>query len=411
MSEKNTSPSHGIRHNILPKLLCLFAAFIMWLYVMQINSNDTEITFEGVRVELVNSVELHNEKNLYLYRGDGTLVDVTVKGRKSVINGYTADDIRVEGDLMTVTEAGDSDLQLRAKLPNGLSLVSMSADSVTVYADHREQKNVDVRAKMISGTMANGIEIGEFSPKYDTVTVTGPKVTLDDIDYAQVKLSLGTVDRSINSTGAVELVSFSGDAIDTRYLTLSRTEMEIFVPVYTYKDVKLTADVKYGFLNERNSKMTVSPETVTVKGDPSVLEAVDTISVATVDEKKLFGDSKLFVDVVPPEGITLADKDGVRAAINITHVDTVTKSFVISDIKVTGAGSTKYDLLTESVTVTLRGTLAELAGLKAKDVKLSVDISETVQGVTGTVTLPLTVTTGIADVYEIGEYTVQISIG
>ena len=91
------------KYNIIPKIMCLAAAFVLWLYVMQIDSVDTESTFTGVRVYLENTSEIESRNGLFVYSGDGTLVNVTVTGRKSVINSYTSDDIRVEADLSGVT--------------------------------------------------------------------------------------------------------------------------------------------------------------------------------------------------------------------------------------------------------------------------------------------------------------------
>ncbi|MFR5890802.1 MAG: YbbR-like domain-containing protein, partial [Lachnospiraceae bacterium] len=281
------------KYNIIPKIMCLAAAFVLWLYVMQIDSVDTESTFTGVRVYLENTSEIESRNGLFVYSGDGTLVNVTVTGRKSVINSYTSDDIRVKADLSGVTAAGIYDIKLSARLPNGLTLSGMSADTIPVYVDERDKKTLEVKAKLVSGTVAEGYELGELSPKYDNITVTGPKVALNDIDYAQIKLALGSIESSVTSVGQIELVSTSGESIDARYLQLSRTEMEVKVPLYTYKEVSLTAVSKYGYLTKENSVITVSPPKVTLKGDPTVLASIDSLTVATVDEKQLLGDSTL----------------------------------------------------------------------------------------------------------------------
>ena len=135
------------KYNIIPKIMCLAAAFVLWLYVMQIDSVDTESTFTGVRVYLENTSEIESRNGLFVYSGDGTLVNVTVTGRKSVINSYTSDDIRVEADLSGVTAAGIYDIKLSARLPNGLTLSGMSADTIPVYVDERDKKTLEVESK------------------------------------------------------------------------------------------------------------------------------------------------------------------------------------------------------------------------------------------------------------------------
>ena len=121
--------------------MCLAAAFVLWLYVMQIDSVDTESTFTGVRVYLENTSEIESRNGLFVYSGDGTLVNVTVTGRKSVINSYTSDDIRVEADLSGVPPR-ESTISLSARLPNGLTLSGMSADTIPVYVDERDKRRL-----------------------------------------------------------------------------------------------------------------------------------------------------------------------------------------------------------------------------------------------------------------------------
>ena len=302
----------------------------------------------------------------------------------------------MEADLSGVTAAGIYDIKLSARLPNGLTLSGMSADTIPVYVDERDKKTLEVKAKLVSGTVAEGYELGELSPKYDTITVTGPKVALNDIDYAQI-----------------ELVSTSGESIDARYLQLSRTEMEVKVPLYTYKEVSLTAVSKYGYLTKENSVITVSPPKVTLKGDPTVLASIDSLTVATVDEKQLLGDSTLTADIDPPDGVTVADGTE-RAAVKIEHSGTVTKTYTVDTDKenfvVVGAEGIKYEIRTKSVNVTLRGALDDLLEIDSSDITATLDLSEAAAGVTGTITQILKISVDVEGVYEIGEYTVQVNI-
>lgn len=398
------------KHAVIPKLICVAVAFLLWIYVFQMDSVETESTFSGVTINLENSDVIENENSLYVYSGYGNLVDVTVIGRKSVIKDYTAEDIRVTADLSEIKEPGEYFVKLSANLPNGLTLSELSAYTVSVYVDVKDTKTLDVSARMISGTVSEKYELGELVPKYNTVVVTGPKTALDDISGAQVKLELGAVDRSMTATGLIELVSASNSNIDMRYLRLSRTEMEVTVPLYTYKEVPLRVDSKYGYLNEDNSNITITPEAVTLKGDPAALAELESLPIAVIDEKTLTDDSFSIFDVTPPEGMTVADGTET-AAVNIAHVGTVTKVYTVEDFDVIGSEDLKYEIVTESLDITLRSTLAELAKITEADITVTVDLSEYTTAVSGTITEVVTVTVNSTGVYELGEYKVQITIG
>lgn len=398
------------RYAIIPKLICVAVAFLLWIYVFQMDAVDTEGTFSGVTINLENSSVIENENSLYVYSGYGNLVDVTVVGRKSVIKNYTAEDIRVTADLSEIKSPGEYYVKLSANLPNGLTLSEMSAYTVSVYVDVKDTKTLDVSARMISGTVAENYELGELVPKYNTIVVTGPKTALDDISGAQVKLDLGAVDQTMTATGQIELVSATNSDIDMRYLRLSRTEMEITVPLYTYKEVPLRVDSKYGYLNEDNANITVTPDSVILKGDPAALAELESLPIAVIDEKSLTGDSFSVFNVTPPEGMTVADGTET-AAVNVVHEGTVTKIYTIEDFEVIGADGIKYDLVTDSLDITLRGTLVDLAKIAEADITVTLDLSEYTAGVSGTITEPASITVNSAGVYELGEYKVQVTIG
>lgn len=400
------------KYNVISKLICVALAFLLWIYVAQTDSSETQSTFSGVTVYLDNTSVIESENSLYVYSGYGSLVDVTVTGKKSVIRDCTADDIRVSADLSGIKSAGEHSVRLRVSLPNGLVLSSLSADEITVRVDEKATKNIDVTARLVSGTVAENYQLGELSPKYPTVTVTGPRSAVDDISGALIRLDLGAVTSSVNATGAIELVSASGNSIDMRYLTMSRTEMEVHVPLYTTKSLTLNAGTKYGYLNKDNSKITVSPESVTVKGDPNVLAAIESLTVDVIDEKTLVsGDSIRMVNVIPPDGVEIEDKT-TTAVVRVEHIGTVTKNFTVNSFTVKGASDLKYEIKTESVTVTLRGTLSELGKITERDISAVIDLTEYADSqVSGSITEAVEISVASDTVYELGEYAVQVQIG
>ena len=87
------------------KILCFLAAFFLWLYVMSVESPQHEQIFSHLTVELTGTEGL--EKNhLALYSGYGTMVDVTLSGKKSVTSKLTERDIVVTADLSGINEGG-----------------------------------------------------------------------------------------------------------------------------------------------------------------------------------------------------------------------------------------------------------------------------------------------------------------
>ncbi len=394
------------------KIVCLLIAFIIWFYVMQVDSPEHEETFHSIDVTLTNTAVLEDTSGLSVYSGYGTTVDVTVIGKKSVINKLTADDFSAVADVSQITSAGLHAVQIDVNVPSGLSLDSVSQNNVQVYVDEKSSTVVEVRARITSIMTGSQLEVGEPRPRHETVVVTGPKSALDSIDHAQITLALGNVSASMTASGPLVLVDKNGAPIENPYLRLSRTEVTVDVPVYTTKTLPVVVAYKYGYFNENNVNVTAVPAEITLRGDPAALEKMTEIVITTLDEKKIIGNVTQKLELSLPDDLTAVD--GTESVtVNVSHIGTHTKTFTVTDIDVTGAVGINCEILTESLTVTVRGTLAQLALLKSTDFSAVVDMSGYTADSSGNITKTATIlidSAYAANIYEIGEYTVQVRL-
>ncbi len=394
------------------KISCFLIAFVIWLYVMQVDSPDHEETFYSVDVVLTNTAVLEGTGGLSVYSGYGATVDITVVGKKSTINKLTGEDLHVTADVSAITEAGMHSVPVHVELPSGLSLGSVSQGFIQVYADEKSSRVVDVRTKITSFTMEHQLQMGEPSPAYDTVVVTGPRNALNDIAYAQVTLSLGNVASSITASGALVLVDENGMEISNPYLRLARTEVKVDIPVYTTKVLPLAVEYKYGYFNDSNVRVTLNPASLSLRGDPSVLDRMEEIVVDMLDEKQISGDITQMVALSLPSGVTAIDGTE-NVVVTVNHVGTHTRQFTITDIDVTGAVGVDFEILTTSLNVMIRGTLQQLAQLKTSDLTAIVDLSGYTAGSSGIITEKAVIlidAVNAGNVYEIGDYSVRVKL-
>ncbi len=396
----------------MPKILCVLAAFIIWLYVAAVESPDHEETVYQVPVSLIGVSSIESNYNLSVFSGYDITVDLTVKGQLSTINKYTADDYNVTADISKVTEGGRYTIELAFDMPTGVTLTSSSAQNADLYIDERITATVDVYPKLKSASVKDNYELGELVSDTETVVVSGPKKLVEEVDYAAVYIDAGSLDSSVTIVGKLTLVNLSGEDITNPYLKLSKNEVKVTVPIYEYKELPVEVPTKYGLYNESNSKITVSPETVAVKGDPLALEKLSSVSTTTIDETKIMADSTMILSLQLPDNISLAEGETSNVSVSITHVGTTTKSIGIDDIKVKGGKNIDYAIQTASVNVTLRGTSEALEKIEEEDIEAVVDLSGFSE-TTGTISAPLTITVkdSSGTVYAIGEYSVQVKIG
>ncbi len=399
-------------HAWVEKLVCVIFAFLIWLYVMQVDSPAHEEVFHSLSVELINTQMLDGESGLSVYSGYGNTVDVTIIGKKSLIDKISSGDIHVYADVSQIETAGSHAVPIYVEAPSGLTVGSVSESTISVYCDVRASKMVDVEAKISSFTMASHLEMGRLIPEYDTIVVTGPKSALDDVEYAQVILELGNIQASMTASGKLVLMDEYGQRADDRYLKMSNTYVTVEIPVFTQKELPLSVAFKHGYFNESNAAVQIRPETLVIKGDPAVLDPMTEIVVTTLDEKKIVGDVTQLVPLNLPDGLSAADGTE-NVTIDVTHIGTYTTIFTVTDIDVTGAVGIDYEILEKSLFVTVRGTLEQLSKLRPTDFSAVVDLSGYTKNTSGIIqeSAAIRIDSSYADgAYEIGEYTVQVRI-
>lgn len=413
--KNNEKVSFVKKHNIIPKLICVLFAFIIWIYVMEVDSPDHEEVFEDVPITVTGLSEL-DSNNLSLFSGQDVLVDVTVKGQKSVIAKSAVEDIKITADVSQIKEAGYHTLQLEVDVPSQLTFTEASVSEVKLFIDRRTTQSLIVQTKLSSYQVPSGYELGDISCDTETVTVTGAETVLRNISYVMVDVNMSdrNLTESFTTDGNIVLCDATGNPVDSKYLKLSQTTAKVSVPVYTFKEVALTATGKYGYYTSKTAELTVEPKTIMVKGDKSVMDGLKEISVTTVNEKTIREDTKLTVDIKLPDGVLAVAGQTTTANVNIKFKDLVRRSFTVKNINVKNAGNLKYELVNNTVAVDLIGEMDALKAITDDNVTLTVDLSGYESGSSsGTIypTAEVTFSKVNGTVFELGSYNVQVKIG
>ena len=399
------------RFHFVPKLLCVLVAFIIWVYVAAVESPDHEETIYDVPVNLMGVSSIESNYNLSVFSGYDFTVDLKVKGQLSTISKYSIDDYNVTADISKVTEGGRYTINLAFDMPSGVTLASSSSETAEFYIDERTTTIVSVYPKLRSVAVAENYELGELSSDTETIVVSGPKILVDEVDFASVYLDAGNINSSVTMIGKITLVNKSGEDMANPYLKLSKNEARVIIPIYEYKELQVVVPTKYGYYNDQNSKISVSPDRIAVKGDPIVLEKISSLSTSVIDETKITSDLTMLLGLQMPDNISLAEGELSYVNVSITHIGTTTKKIAVDNIKVKGAKNIDYTIQTASVNIILRGNVKDLENIEEKDIEAVVDLSGFSES-SGTISAPLTITVKdtSGEVYAIGEYSAQIKI-
>jgi|GEM_PF-412321 len=399
--------------NIVPKVVCLLFAVLIWYYVMQVDNPDYQQTISGIKVNLVNTDELNN-RGLSIFTGTSYNADITVRGKKSVINQYTSDDISINADvLQNYPTTGEQSLELSVTLPSSLSLVDQG-NTITVFIDEKTSVNVPVTAVRDGGKFSTDYEYGTIIPEFSEINVSGPKTIISNVDHAVVTADLSGITNVLDSTTildgcAVTLCSADGDTISSKFLTNPHETMSVTYPVYLTKDVPLSVSYKYGLYNDSNVRIDIEPSTVEVKGDASFVKDIDSLEVAVIDEKQIDKDQTLTFDLKSNESYSFTDENISSVDVSITNVGTTTQIYRVNNL-VVDAGNKDFELKNDYVDVMLRGTSAKLAAISADDITVKCDLSDYKDLPNGEYDAVIQISGNPSGVWEIGSYKLTISV-
>ncbi len=401
------------RSDIAAWCMCLIAAFVIWLYVMSTNSPSHEQTFSSVPVKIENAALLSENTSLSIISDSDLTVDLTVSGPKKDFGRYGASDFLVSVDVASIDSVGKHTLSINVLLPSGMTLESVVPSTVTLHVDNRISRDVPVRTAIISSPkLPEGCELGEITPAVTSISVEGPESILAGISHAQLDVSLGKLETSLTKTLPVRLIDANGAEVSQSSLSLSRSEISVEIPVFKTKEVKLGIDTVYSLYNQSNSFITVTPSSVTLRADPSLLSSLDTLILDTVNEKTTSGDFEKSYDIVLPDGVECISGHE-SATVKIVHIGTETKKIITENIKISSnPNNYGYTINTEKLEVEVRASAAQLSELEENPGNISVGVSLESVGAAGTYSLPATLTlrTQGGTAYELGEYFISVTV-
>ena len=373
--------SHG---SAAVKVLCVFAAFCLWIYVMLVESPEYEQTFANVTVELVNTDDLVSENGLMLYSGYGNMVGVTLSGKKSVVSKLKDSDIVVTADVGKLNSgSGRYDCKLSVDVPTGCKLVSLSQDTISVYVDLASQTIVKLTEKRENTNLPEGCYMGAIEYPIDMITVEGPEKILSRVYEARFDNDMSGISRSTTLTQKVYLVDEYGSKIESPYIKYYPQEVTVNIPVLKSVDVPIEVVFKNGFFNLNNTTTTVTPSTVRVTGDPDVIDAgnlIERIEIDEINDYIIPNDDELICE----KKVLLKAAAGVELDTDSAKIYSVPNSSIKSRritvpskniVDTGGKNGVSYTWDNSPVTVRIIGSLEAVSSLSAEDITLTFDMS------------------------------------
>ena len=365
-------------------VLSVACAFALWLYVITAVSPGSTDTYYNIPIVWEGESVL-NERGLMVTAVSSNTVNLRLSGNRSDLSKVNSGNITIKADLSKIYEPG-TQIPLTYTSPtfpgdvasNAFVIESKEPDSIYITVVKRVSKSVPVEVVWV-GTTAEGFMIDRENKTLDhpEVTVTGPESVVNTIAKATITVDLDGRRESISESYNYTLCDEQGEPVDAKLITTDVEQVRLDVTIRAVKDLRLTYTLNPGGgANAENTTVKLSAETIRVSGSEAALENLgDTLSIGSINLADITRDTTLTFGVALPEGITnLTGVNEVTA--EVTFHGLATKEMTVAQIEAVNVPEgLEVELITEKLTVTLRGPTEQISKVTPEDVTAIADFT------------------------------------
>lgn len=407
MSERGNAMINFLKNNTMLKLFSILLAVLMWIYVVQIENPQFEITVQGISVRLLNESQLAS-RGLMIVEQSSDTMSIRAKGKRQSVIGLKAADVSASIDVGNIQQAGNYSFAPQLTFPDdSISVAEKNPRSITISVDLKGEKNQDITAK-VTGTPKEGYYAAEPELYQKEVVIQGPSGLLEQIAKVTAVIDVDGAKKDVKKQVKLQLLKSDGSEIISDKITVSTPVVTVVCKIYPTKKVNLEYEVT-GSLNVEDYSLketVISNPSITVAGSEDVLEHLEYIDLGSFDLGEVTPSN--YKKVFPiPLGDSLISVDGIR--------NVAVEAVLVSDrkklVEVTGFQLEHLDskaqasVITQSLQIELEGDKEVLAQVSEDSLTVTLDLEGCVEGVYQIIP---EIQCKVEGVTILGDYTVEV---
>lgn len=371
-------------NRIASLVLSLFLAVIFWIYVDDVQGGVISQEFTSVPIEFIGAEDTLPSRGLMLTSGGDATLDLKLSGPRAVISNLRSGDVRAQVSLTDINAAGPYSRGWTLMLPedvdrSAITIERQSRMNISVQVTGLYSQEVPVRVDVIGEVSEPYVYLADRVVKEPAVlTVSGLQDSVDPVASARIVVDITGATSTIQQEYSYELLDSEGNVLDAPEVRVSDQRVNVTVPVHMMKTLPLVVDYKES-PGSRKSDATcgLEPATIVVTGEPLSLETIDEINLGEVD-LSLFNMENYEEDLEIKLPAGCENSSGYKTTrLTIQFHGLETRAFTVTNIKAMGLSeSQRFDLITTSLNVVLRGPAEDLAQVTEEDIRVVVDLTE-----------------------------------
>lgn len=293
----------GETKNIVPKILAIIMAIILWMYVMNEQNPPYETTYTL-------PLEVRNAATSLVVSDVPEIVKVKVRGPRNVVAGVLNKDLRAFVDVKGLTE-GRHSVAVNASIPSNLELLAITPDKVQIAVDATISRQIPVEVRII-GAPEKGTVTGKVAAANQQVTIEGPKKLVGMVEKVLATVDLTGKSSDVTTEAVLVPVNRAEKEVEGVAIYPEKTKITINL---TSTVTKKQLDIKPVTLGELPAGLVIKsivtqPEKIEVTENVpgKGLDKLDALLTETINLGDINKDIDKEVKVQLPEGITSTTK-------------------------------------------------------------------------------------------------------
>lgn len=386
-----------MKSKILTFLLSVLFAFGLWLYVITVVSPDTTDTIGDIPVTMIGESALE-QRNLIITATTSTNVDLTLTGNRSDLVEVNAGNITLTADLTRIYDPGVHRLEYSISWPGSVADNAFTVENkypayVTITVEKKVTKEIPVEIVWDGAVPSDFMSDKEnVLMDYENITIKGPSSVVDKISHAEITVDLTDQRESLDQNYRITLCDKDHEPVNAELITVNTQEVNVKLTIHKVKEVPLVVTiVDGGGATSKTATYEILPKSIKVSGTEAALEDLEQINLGTIKLADYAEAQMLNFAITLPDGVT-NQSNVTEAKVDLQFPGLITRDFTITgeQIKIINVPEgMEAVLITENLTVTVRGSVTDINRMTIRDITVTVDFAD---APVGTSTYKVTVT-------------------
>lgn len=397
-------------------MLSFVLACILWMYVITVVSPGSKDTFYNIPVVLQGETLLE-DRGLIITSDKNQTVTLELEGNRSDLLKLDSSNITVIADLSRIYDAGTHRLTYSIAYPgsvasNAIEELSRTPGMITLTVEQLIRKEIPVNVAY-TGAVPDFCIADKVNAElnYSTVLVEGPASVINQIAGAEIEVDIEGRTESFSESYRFTLCDDEGNPVDAQMVRTNVAEINLTLLIQHVKEIMLWVDViDGGGATEETTTIIMGVPSIKVAGSAAALAAMeDVLIVGTIDLGTQLRDTTIRYPLSLPPGVTnLSDLTEIPVTVQFPAL--LTKTFEVMTIQVINVPEgMEAEVLTQKLTVRVRGLRELVEAMTAEDIIVTVDLADSEMG-TFTVKPVVTLNKNFTQVGALGTYSVSVTV-